>query len=98
MKATARATISPGGGDAEGGEKNSRAKAQRLAEGAAIRDIVLSIVRQACEQGVELDLAAAVVLGVGAKGLRLALGPAEAARCVRAMADQVAADTGAPAH
>ncbi|MFT3972003.1 MAG: hypothetical protein QM699_00555 [Amaricoccus sp.] len=62
------------------------------AAGLAIRDVVVSIVRQSIEQGVELNLAAAVVLGVGAKGLRLALGPAEAARIVRAMADQVEAD------
>ena len=62
------------------------------AAGAAIRDVVVSILRQSCEQGIELNLAAAVVLGVGAKGLRLALGPEEAARVVRRMADEVEAD------
>lgn len=62
------------------------------AAGLAIRDVVLSILRQAYEQGVELNLASAVVLGVGAKGLRLALGPEEAAHIVRRMADEVEAD------
>lgn len=45
-------------------------------------------------QAAQLHLAAAVVLGVGAKGLRLALGPVEGARVVRQMADQVEADRG----
>ncbi|MBB5220582.1 hypothetical protein HNP73_000503 [Amaricoccus macauensis] len=77
---------------ATGVEPEEQAEALLSAAGLAVRDVMLSILRQSCEQGVELNVASAVVLGVGAKGLRLALGPVEAARIVRQMADEVETD------
>lgn len=57
------------------------------------RDEHVALIGHACRRGMDLEQAAAVALGVAAKSLRIALGPADAARVVRAMADQVETDT-----
>ena len=57
-----------------------------------ISSVVVGIVRQACEQGVDFKHAAATVLTVGAKCLHVALGPDEAAAFIRSMAETVEAD------
>jgi hypothetical protein len=67
---------------------------QMAAEATFIAEVVVGIIGQACGQGVDLHHAARTVLAVGAKGLRMAVGPDEAARYIREIADHVEADHG----
>lgn len=67
---------------------------ERAAQAQFISNVVVGIVRQACEQGVDLHHVAATVLAVGAKGLHIAMGPDDAAAWIRSVAMHVEADRG----